>query len=103
MEMEALYWLLALGGFALFTYIMGRMQRGGSDFLDAVDRLTHTFFRYNRELDSTLYMGILAVLIWKFATDSKDNTNENLLIGGLISIGSFLYGKKTTEKENGVK
>ena len=100
MDMTTLYWVLVLGVFALFTYIMGRMQRGGSPFLEAFERVVDTIFKYNREMDSTMYMLILAVLIWKFSSDGNQEGNEQLmLIGGLLSIGSFLFGKKVGEKE----
>ena len=101
MDAMTLYWLLALGGFAFFTYVMGRMQQGGSSFLEAFERLVDTIFRYNREMDSTLYMLILAILIWKFSADNSDGNTELMLIGGLLSIGSFLFGKKVGEKDNG--
>ena len=103
MDMVTLYWIALLAFFALCTYVIGRMQRGEPNFLDAFDRLIHTLFQYNREMDGTLYMGILAILIWKFSTDGNKEGNEQLmLIGGLLSIGSFLFGKKVGENGNGV-
>lgn len=105
MDMTTLYWVLVLGVFALFTYIMGRMQRGGSPFLEAFERVVDTIFKYNREMDSTLYMLVLAILIWKFSSDNDtegaEGNEQLMLIGGLLSIGSFLFGKKVGEKDNG--
>ena len=102
MDMVTLYWIALLAFFALCTYVIGRMQRGEPNFLDAFDRLIHTLFQYNREMDGTLYMGILAILIWKFSTDgNKEGNEQNLmpLAVAFIGLGSFLWGKKIGEEQ----